>query len=172
MTMATAGIDVLPLPPAPAEGADESALTAEILHLWAAEQKTHATARRTREELSKQRMTLGAKLRELKDLLARRGRAGEWSGFLRANRLPRTTADRWIDRYERSLLPQEKRTTGAIGLPPEERAAALARTLLPRLRRILVDHLAVARFYETLGSAIPEDGFGVAHPTPAGGRLG
>lgn len=45
---------------------------------------------------------LGKYLREMKAELARKGRSGKWAAFLREVRLPRTSADRWIEEFEKA----------------------------------------------------------------------
>ena len=50
----------------------------------------------------------------MKALLAKPGRSGSWSQFLRENKIPRTSGDRLVRAYERSLNPGANCTNGAI----------------------------------------------------------
>jgi hypothetical protein len=75
---------------APAEhGEVEATLSSEITVLWSAHQDGKAVAKRTRAELKAIRHSLGERLHAMKALLARSGRSGQWSAFLRESRIPR-----------------------------------------------------------------------------------
>jgi hypothetical protein len=124
-------------PAGEADEADEAAPTAEIRDLWTKHDKTTATSRRTREEARTLRLTLGERLSRMKSMLARPGRNGNWTSYLRANAMARASADRYVAGYQRSLESAQKRLTEAIPATPEEKAAALVRSLLPKLLKVL-----------------------------------
>lgn len=146
----------------PAEDADEAKLATEIRDLWANHVRTETESRRTLEELRAQRLLLGEKLACMKSRLARPGRSGAWAGFLKTNGWPRATADRLVQRYRRSLTPEEKRLTEAVSVIPAEEASALVQRLIPRLKKVLTTRPAVERFFCELKAAFPPDGFGSA----------
>ena len=132
----------------PAEDREsEAKLTSEITALWSAHQDGKATAKRTRAELKELRRNLGERLRTMKNLLARTGRGGQWMGYLREQKIPRTTADRYISDHEKSLNPEpENRITGAISAPTEEDVKQFFHRLLPRLQSVLTSYDAVYYF--------------------------
>jgi hypothetical protein len=61
--------------------------------------------------------TLGEALFFMKVLLATPGRNGKWSEFLRERKIPRTSGDRLVAAYERSLSPDVNCTGGAMRVP-------------------------------------------------------
>jgi hypothetical protein len=153
--------DALQAPVVPAENAIEAELTSQIRTLWIGQARTRENMSSTRKKLRSQRIQLGERLSQMKELLARPGRAGNWAKYLKLNHWPRATADRYVDLYERSLAPAENRLTEAIpAASPEEQACALVRRLLPQLRRILTSQPAVDRFFTELALAIPPTGLG------------
>jgi hypothetical protein len=123
--------------PAQTEAEIEAKLKNEIQSLWAAHQVRSATAKHTKEELRTLRLDLGRKLFEMKSMLSRCGRAGGWAAYLRANALPRSSADRFVGRHETSLTTEIKRLGEAIPETTAEDVRRLVRGLLPRLRRVL-----------------------------------
>jgi hypothetical protein len=139
MTMESNGLNVTPavVESAPTEVEVENKLHSEILSLWITHQVGKAVARKSSEELRTLRLELGSKLYELKSILARTGRGGGWAPYLRANGLPRASADRLVDRYEASLEPEIKCLSEAIAETTAEDVTKLVRDLMPRLRRVL-----------------------------------
>jgi hypothetical protein len=115
----------------------EARLKGEIRLLWSAHQENKATAKHSKEELKTLRLDLGAKLCEMKAILARTGRGGGWAAHLRSCELPRATAERYIDQHEALLDPDTKRVSGTISEPSQDDVRRLVRHLLPRLRRVL-----------------------------------
>jgi hypothetical protein len=138
----------------------EGQLIDDITSLWSAHKEAKASARKTREELKLLRAQLGEKLHALKAHLARTGRSGRWSAFLRSNALQRATADRLVAKHEAAINPPSNRPSEAFSEPTEEEIRGLVRNLIPRLRRILVDGGTVDRFFAELNMQIPKDGFG------------
>jgi hypothetical protein len=139
----------------------EGQLTADISSLWSAHKEAKASVRKTRGELKALRSQLGRKLHEMKSLMARSGRGGGWSAFLRGCGVPRASADRYVRAHEASLVPPTNRPTEAFSEPTEEEIRGLVRKLLPRLRRYLVSPRAVDHFYNQISSQVPLDGFGL-----------
>jgi hypothetical protein len=56
----------------------------------------------------------------MKELLAKPGRDGQWSGFLRERNIPRATGDRLVARHQRSLNPDANRLSEPVSEPTEE----------------------------------------------------
>jgi hypothetical protein len=76
-----------------------------------------STVKDYRGELRALGKTLGEALYFMKILLARPGRKGKWSEFLRERKIPRRSGDRLVAAYERSVRPAESCTHGAIPCP-------------------------------------------------------
>jgi hypothetical protein len=99
--------------PAPIDTEVEAKLSAEITVLWATQKDNKATVRRTRAQLKELRLELGAKLHTMKTILARTGRGGGWAAYIRSQKLPLTTVDRYVAQHEAALAPRaEKLPTG------------------------------------------------------------
>ncbi len=81
-------------PEAPAQ--DESALTAEITELWQIHNDFKTSLRQQSQNLRSLRAELGKKLAEMKQMLARPGRSGKWSVWLKDHKIARATADRLV----------------------------------------------------------------------------
>jgi hypothetical protein len=139
MTMVTDGLNAtLPVvESAPAEVEVENKLHSEMLLLWVTHQVGKAVARKSNEELRTLRLELGSKLYELKSILARTGRGGGWAPYLRANGLPRASADRLVERHEASMMPETKCPSEAILETTDAEVRRLVRSLMPRLRKVL-----------------------------------
>jgi hypothetical protein len=99
----------------------EGRIAHDIESMWIAHHSMHSTVGEYRQELRLLGKTLGEALYNMKVLLAKPGRNGKWSEFLRERKIPRTSGDRLVNAYERSLHPAASRTHGAIPCPtPEE----------------------------------------------------
>ena len=108
--------------------ASEAKLSGEITALWSAHQDGKATAKRTKEDLKAIRRDLGERLHAMKTLLARTGRGGQWTSYLREHKISRTTADRWSREHEESRNPgSTKRTDGAISEPTRTTSSSSSR---------------------------------------------
>jgi len=92
----------------PTETASETKLAQEIAQLWSVHSQAESVLGRTKKELRALRFDLGRPLYEMKLLLACPGRAGKWSKFLSAQRIPRASADRYTKSYEVTLSPREE----------------------------------------------------------------
>jgi len=135
------------------DGATETQLTAEISDLWNQHTQLSGTRRMTVKELRLLRGKLAEKLFAMKQLLCRVGRGGQWRGYLRAQHIPRTTADRLCERYAETLpIEAENVPTGAI-TENQDTVEQLVQTLLPRLKRTLPDTQAVFKFIAAVGGA-------------------
>jgi hypothetical protein len=125
----------------------ESKIDGEIASLWSAHAASVATTQRTKLELVELRRQLGERLSEMKRLLVCTGRGGRWAGYLRSHKLPRATADRYVDQHHASMTPPaENCLTDAIPEPTLADVHRLVGKLLPTLRRILTTEELVAEF--------------------------
>ena len=83
-------------------------------------------------------------------MLAKPGRSGQWSGWLKERKIPRATADRLVSKHERSLNPDGNRLTESISEPSEEEIQTLLDKVAPKLRRVLRTPASVYRFIDLL----------------------
>jgi hypothetical protein len=144
----------------------------EIASLWSAHVNAKNLSRATNEELRAIRAKLGVQLCQMKGSLARAGRDGLWSGFLREHQIPRATADRLVLRHLRSLNPSANCVTESISEPTEQDVARCFNAILPRLRRTLKTQTSVYNFVIMLAShyecgEITDCGILVRKPIPS-----
>ena len=158
---------------------DETQVDAEITRLWSAHQDQAATARQTREELKGLRRSLAERLHAMKTLLVQTGRGGRWASYLREHRIPRATADRYVNQHElTSAPPQQKRLTGAISAPTDEDVERLFHQLEPQLLRVLTTQNAAFSFVIELFHSMPgvdgdvtDDGVIIFRPKEGSGTV-
>ena len=136
-----------------ANAGEESRLTEEIIGLWSQHLELSGTRKATAKELRLIRNRLAERLYQVKTLLARPGRNGQWRSWLKQRGIVRSTADRLCQRYSESLG-----TTGEIAAPAaindnENAVEPLLQSLLPRLKRTLPDTQAVFKFIAAIGEA-------------------
>jgi hypothetical protein len=136
---------------APIDSESETNLTAEIVKLWGVHKDGKATVRRTRAELKALRLELGAKLHTMKSILVRTGRGGGWAGYLRSQRLPLATADKYVAEHAASLTPpEEKLLEEELSKPTVDQVRQLAQKLLPQLCDVLTTTELVHEFIDEL----------------------
>src|ERR1039458_465840 len=129
-----------PIPDAPQANSpwhDESVLTAGSTQLWQVPRQFQTSIKRETEQFRALRNELGKLLHQMKEVLARRGRNGQWSAWLKERAIPRATADRLALKYEQSLHPHANCLTESISEPTEEEILKLFGKMLPKLRRVL-----------------------------------
>jgi len=144
-----------PEPDQPAQ--DESALTAQISELWRLHTDYKGSIKNQTENLRSLRSELGKLLHQMKGLLARPGRNGQWSAWLKERKISRATADRLVLRHERSLHPDSNCLTDSITEPTEAEIQTLLDKVLPKLRKLLRTKTSVYRFIELLVSSLTLD---------------
>ncbi len=116
----------------------EDRLTAEVNALWTENVRVSGQKKATAMELRLLRSKLAEKLYEMKTLLCAPGRAGQWRSWLRGVGVPRSSADRLAARHAEMLgIPTENVLNEASS--PEQQVEALVKSVLPRLRRALVN---------------------------------
>jgi hypothetical protein len=121
-----------------------------ITSLWVEHANAKITARATNEELRVLRATLGEQLCRMKEVLAKPGCDGQWSGFLREHNIPRATADRLVGRHQRSLNPNANCATEELSEPTDEDVQKLFIAVWPKLRRTLRSRQSVECFVQLL----------------------
>ena len=140
----------------PDESAVEMQLTEEINTLWSDHVRLSANRRVTARELRQIRSTLAERLYEMKSLLSRPGRGGQWRSWLREKGINRSTADRLCDRHAETLgignAPSE-----AITEPTVTAAEKLASVVWSRFRKVLVSDEV---FIDFIGRIAELAGFG------------
>jgi hypothetical protein len=132
---------------------DESVLTTGITQLWQVHCDYQTSIKHETEQFRALRNELGKLLHQMKDLLARPGRNGQWSGWLKERASPRATADRLVQKYERSLHPHANCLIESIAEPTEEEIQKLFAKVLPKLRRVLRTPTSLYRFIDLMTSA-------------------
>lgn len=168
--------EVPPQAPAPdvpqPDGAspDEADLSAEITELWRLHTDYKGTIKNQTSNLRSLRSELGRLLHQMKGLLARPGRNGQWSAWLKEREISRATADRLIAKHERSLNPETNCLTESISEPTEQEIQNLFAKVGPSIRRVLRTPQSVYEFIELLASSFAlnrkdnEEGFVVLRP--------
>jgi len=146
----------------PDDGAIETRLTEEISSLWSEHTRLSADRKVTSKELRLLRARLAQTLHQMKALLARPGRGGEWRGWLRQQGIPRSSADRLVARYAETLGTNkgEELHNGAIPESPEDSAEKLATAVWSSsLKKVLVTGESVFQFLASIAqiSGIPHE---------------
>ena len=161
-----------PVSTQPGDAVIETQLTQEISTLWSEHTRLSGNRRATAKELRLVRARLAERLHEMKSLLSRPGRAGQWRGWLKQQDIPRSTADRLASRHAETLgSTNENVPTGATPEPTEADVERLFNSLLPRLRSNLttasVAYDFVVRLVGSFGLACDrqEDGILVFNPS-------
>jgi hypothetical protein len=151
---------------------DEGVLTSEIVQLWQVHGDYQKSIKHETEQFRALRNELGRLLHRMKELLARPGRNGQWSAWLKEREIPRATADRLALRYERSLHPHANCLTESISEPTEEEIQKVFFKVLPKLRRVLRTPQGLYRFvdlltlsFDGIGRRVTEDGILVMKPS-------
>jgi len=150
---------------------DEATLTSEITELWRLHTDYKGSIKSQAENLRSLRAELGKKLTEMKQSLARPGRSGQWSAWLKEREISRATADRLVNKHERSFHPELNCLNEAIQEPTEEQIQSLFGKIAPKLNRVLRTPTSVYRFIDLLASSFAldrkesEQGFIVLKPS-------
>jgi hypothetical protein len=130
---------------------DEPQLIGEISDLWQIRAQTQGTLKKSREDIKRIRADLSERLHQLKAILARPGRGGAWCSFLGAQKIPRSTADRFVRGHEKTTAGKEGNcTTEQISEPDEVVVRRYCRGLWPKLSRVLTSNELVEVFVAAL----------------------
>ncbi len=143
----------------PDDGAIENQLTQEITTLWSDHVRLSTDCKTTAKELRQIRASLAERLAAMKSLLSHPGRSGEWRGWLRERKIPRSTADRLVIRYSETLgIENGNVPSGAISEPEIPTAEKLAETVWSSLKKTLATGESVVQFVACFVTAA-----GIAH---------
>jgi hypothetical protein len=122
----------------------ENVLVGSIQSLWSARKTSSQSAKKSRESSKERRQLLATQLKVYKLLLVGTGRDGKWASFLRQEKIPRATVERWI----KGLDPVD--SAGAVSSslpePTREMVVALFGKLLPRILQVVTTQDAVRWF--------------------------
>jgi hypothetical protein len=143
-----------PAAPTPSEPAstEEQILTTEIANLWSAHNEAKANAKRTKTELAHLRSNLASHLHLMKGLLVHTGRSGGWAGFLRSQRIPLASGDRYVRRHEMVLHPEAKLLTEEAS--QDDAINNLVKSVLPKVKRALKTGAAFQSFVRLLAAEL------------------
>jgi hypothetical protein len=146
--------------PNPSDGSgsqvdEEAALAEQIGQLWFSVQLRMREIRRNSKERAAIKSNLARDLHRYKALLVRTGRSGKWSAFLRSNEIPRATADRYVEKWQRTLTQVvENRLAEPTSQPTAEEVTRMVNRLKPKLLRVLTTAGAVEQFMGALAAAL------------------
>lgn len=136
---------------APIDTEAETKLTVAIVKLWGDHKDGKTAARRTRVEMGSLRLELGAKLSSMKAILVRTGRGGGWAAYLRSQKLPLATADKYVAEHAASLTPPEgKLLKEELPEATVDDVRQLAKKMLPKLQRLLTSAELAFAFIDEL----------------------
>jgi hypothetical protein len=160
--------------PQPGDAGNEAELAEEISSLWTEHTRLSADRKVTSKELRLIRSRLAQRLHQMKAVLARPGRGGEWRGWLRERKIPRSTADRLVSRYAETLGSgsEENVLGGAISDPATPIHEKLATSVWSSLRKTLATGESVVQFvgcFVTAAGIAHEwrgEGLMIFNPTP------
>jgi hypothetical protein len=151
---------------------DEVCLTTEIMQCWDIHMHYQGSLRETNHKAREVREHLGRLLFQLKQVLAKPGRDGRWSSFLKEHGIPRATADRLVTRHRRSPDPNANRLSEATSEPTAEQVQKVFNSVWLMLRCVLVTPSSIYQFALELASAckdpcleLREEGILVLRPT-------
>ncbi|MFZ1005874.1 MAG: hypothetical protein WAN65_03495 [Candidatus Sulfotelmatobacter sp.] len=132
------------------EAETEQQIAATITELWTIHTQVKISVKRTKKELAAVRSNLAERLHSMKQLLARPGRAGQWSGFLAERGISRTSADRLVSSHEKLIGVDGNGTAGAIKELTPEKMKQLAKSTWSKVRKNLETHRAMYEFFSQL----------------------
>jgi hypothetical protein len=138
----------IPQPETPSQA--EIALTDQIVQLWQIHLDFRASIKNETQKFRSLRDELARHLSEMKQVLAKPGRNGQWSSFLKEHKIPRGTADRLVQKYERTLSTHANCLTEQLAEPTEEEIQKLFFKVFPKLRWVLRTPQSVYRFIDLL----------------------
>jgi len=115
----------------------EDRLTEEVNALWGESVRISGQKKASATELRLLRARLAEKLFAMKGVLSRIGRGGQWRCWLAEVKIPRSTADRLVERHSEMVGGITQNVPdGAI--TEKQQVEALVKSMLPRLRKVLV----------------------------------
>jgi hypothetical protein len=141
--------------PWPVTAEVEASLCDKIHDLWTIHIEKDGALRGGRRELRELRAKLGQHLSEYKKLLVGTGRGGKWSEFLRVAKIPKATADRYVNKWELAHSPKTGNLLSEdIHEPSTDTIVALVKKLKPQLLRKLTTPDSISLFLAELAVAL------------------
>jgi hypothetical protein len=129
----------------------ETKLTVAIVKLWGDHKDGKIAARLTRAEMRSLRLELGSKLHAMKATLVRTGRSGGWAAYLRVQKLPLATADKYVAEHAASLnSPERKLLKEELPEATIDEVRKLAKKMLTKLELVLTTAELVHGFLDEL----------------------
>src|ERR1017187_9323287 len=136
-----------PDPTQPVDTIIETHLAQEISTLWMENTRLSANRKATAKDLRQIRAILAERLHEMKSLLSRPGRGGQWRSWLKERGINRSTADRLVARHGETLgIENGNVPSGAISNPSEDTAEKVAKDVWLRFRKVLATDESVIQF--------------------------
>jgi hypothetical protein len=138
------------------DGEIENQLAEEITTLWGNHVRLSADRKTTAKELRQIRAALAERLYSMKSLLSRPGRGGEWRGWLRERKIPRTTADRLVARHAETVCADgDNVPSGAISKPTEaDIIKSLYKVVWPHIDKALTTQRLVFMFLSGIAKGL------------------
>jgi hypothetical protein len=150
---------------------DEVYLASRIGKLWEVRRAHGDAINGEKARLHRVDGELGELLFHLKLTLAKTGRNGKWTAWLRENKVARASADRLVQRFE-STLPGFKSPHESDKEPTEADILKLSKAVWSRIHRVLTTDEAVVHFIRciVIASGVAhewrEEGFVILHTVP------
>jgi hypothetical protein len=136
----------------------EQVMVTNIVSLWNSLERKSSSAQiskksvaDTKEDIAETKRALCVQLSAFKKLLAKVGRNGRWSQFLKEENMSKTTADRYVKWFDKmmeptKLVPDELSTSANI--------SQLVTSIAARILRTLNTATSITRFLEGLTDAL------------------
>jgi hypothetical protein len=124
----------------------EEAIAYRISCMWETHRSVEGSVKDSKRELRALGKTLGEAFFYMKVMLAKPGRSGKWSEFLREEKIPRTSGDRLVAAYEGTLNTAVNCTDGAIQPPTQDEVRKLCSAVWSRVSKRLSTPELVFRF--------------------------
>lgn len=153
------------------EAETEQRLADEIRELWAIHVAAKTTVKKTKEEIKATRQRLSERLYEMKQLLAKPGKNGGWSSFLRSQGIAKATADRLVRAHEKPIGPHPNVVSEQVSEPSRDDVGRFIDSLWPKLDRNLPTPKSAYHFlwwfvgYSGLPYEMQKNGILVIDPT-------
>lgn len=146
----------------------ETILNSEISDLWSQHTQLSRNRKMTAKELRLLRAKLAERLYAMKQLLCGVGRAGQWRGWLRERKIPRSTADRLVLRHAEMLgsSNEENMLSGAISKSPKDSVEKIAKDVWRRSEKLLTTPESLLQFIDKFAEIS-----GIAHEWRAEGLM-
>jgi hypothetical protein len=133
----------------------EDQLEQSIPLLWQQLGQRVSSVKETKAAYRVQLADVAARLSKLKEILCSKGRDGRWAEFLREQRIPLSSADRYVNTHRRTVREAGLKLPGEEfqELSPEE-ITMMVNRMVPALKKKLRTSLAITKFMEKLYDAM------------------